>query len=106
VSVLVPLTSEQRISALSPVFSLAFTSADLSAGIAQVSPATVIELAESAETSPCASLFSDVVVDDLHEPAPSATAEPPEVPPPSLPPVNPVAAENVAERFASSLLFD
>ena len=90
---------------MSPVLNLAFTSADLSAGIAQVSPATVIEVVESAETVPWASLFSDVVPDGLHEPGPTSTAEPPLVPPPSLAPVNPDAAENVAERFAISLPF-
>jgi hypothetical protein len=66
----------------------------------------VIELVESAEMVPCASLFSAVVFDGLQEPAPNSTAEPPAVPPPSLPPVKPDAAEKVADRFASSLVFD
>ena len=67
----------------------------------QVSPATVIELDESAEIVPRAWLFSGFVCEALHEPEPSSTAEPLAVPPPSLPPVKPVSAANVAERFAT-----
>ena len=52
VSVFTPLTSAQRICATSFCLNLAFTSADLSAGIAQVKPATVIEVAEMAEIVP------------------------------------------------------
>ena len=70
-----------------------------------MSPATVIEVLESAEMVPCASLFSAVGLDGLHEPGPTSTAVPPAVPPPSYEPVNPDAAENVAERFAISFAF-
>ena len=89
--------------AVSPCLNFAFTSADLSDGIAHVRPATVIELAESAEIVPRASLFSGRVSDGLQPPAElSSTAEPPAVPPPSLPLVKPVAAAKPADRFAIS----
>src|SRR5262249_38952851 len=58
VSVFCPLANAQWICAVSPCLNFAFTSADLSAGIAQVKPATVMEVAESAEMAPRASLFS------------------------------------------------
>ena len=52
VSVFTPLTSEQRICATSFCLYFEFTAADLSVGIAQVSPATVIDVADSAEIVP------------------------------------------------------
>src|SRR4030095_8814664 len=99
-SVFVPFISAQWISARSPTLNVA-TFAARAGGTAQVSPATVIDIDETAETVPCAALFSVGGRFGTHLVGPSSTAEPPAVPPPSLPLVKPPAVEKLAERFAS-----
>src|ERR1700748_1059082 len=86
----------------SPCLYLAFTSAVLSDGIAQVRSATVIDDVESEAMLPRASLFSLGCRCGLQPFPPTSTAAPPEVPPPNLPEVNPVAAANPADMLATS----
>src|SRR5581483_9023073 len=95
-------TSSQRISTRSFTLYFELTSADIEPGTLHVSPATVIDVCESAEIVPRASLRSGFGCDGLQEPPPTSTAAPPVVPPPSLAFVNPVAGSNVADRFATS----
>ena len=84
VSVFTPLTSEHLISACEPVVRVATFACRL-VGTVQVSPATVIDVDETAVTRPFASLRSLTVFVDWHLPGPVSTAAPPAVPPPSLP---------------------
>src|SRR3954447_15912471 len=106
ISVFAPFASAQPISTASFTLYFARIAADLSAGIAQVRPATVIDVPDSAEIVPRAELFSWVGSAGLQPLLPTSTAEPPSVPPPSLPFVNPVAGSKAAERFASRAVFD
>src|SRR5438093_11082570 len=95
----VPFMSAQWISARSPTLNVP-TLAARAGGTAQVSPATVIDIDETAETVPRAALFSVAGRFGTHLVGPSSTAEPPAVVPPSLPFVKtPVCAEP-AGRFA------
>src|SRR5262249_54541269 len=101
VRVFAPLTTVQWISARSPV-AIVPTFAASAEGTVHVRPATVIELDETADTVPRASLRSTAGLLGAHLPGPSSIAEPPEVPPPSFPPVKPPALLNPADRFPSS----
>src|SRR5215475_10635087 len=94
-SVFVPFVSAQWISARSPTLNVA-TFAAREGGTAQVSPATVIDIAETSETVPRAALFSVGGRFGTHLVGPSSTAEPAAVPPPSLPFVRPPAVEKAA----------
>jgi len=103
VSVFCPFENAQLIFAVSPCLNLALTAADLSAGIAHVRPATLMDVVESAEMTPRASLFSGRLGAGRQPFALlTSAAEPAAVPPPILPPWNPVAGSNVAETFATS----
>src|SRR5579862_7057346 len=107
VSVDVPFTTEQRISTRSPVCTVAtFVASD--AGTAQVTPATLIEVADTAVTAPSAEFVSGGCFGAgfAQWPLTSSTAEPPAVPPPIFPFVNPPVTLNVAEMFASSWACD
>src|SRR5204863_8405787 len=87
VSVFWPLTSAQRISARSPALTAPATFVASADGIAHVSPATVIDDCDSADTVPFASLFSACVFVGSQLAGPSSTAEPPVALPPILPSV-------------------
>ena len=93
----------QPICTVSPALYFARIAADFAAGIAQVSPATVIEPADSAEIDPCAELFC-VGCAALQPTLAVSTAEPPAAPPPSLPLVSPLPGTNAADRFATSFV--
>ena len=102
VSVLTLFCSEQWISTRSFILNFEFTADESAGAIAQVRPATVIELDDRAVIVPCASLFSGFgFEEDEHLPGVSSTALPPLVPPPSLPLVKPLAGLNAADRFAT-----
>src|SRR5579872_5676235 len=90
-SVLTPLTIEHLIVARSPTLT-PLSLATRSPVTAHVSPPTVIDVEETAETVPCASLRSVIALVLAHRPAPSSTAEPPAVLPPIFPAVNPPVA--------------
>jgi hypothetical protein len=96
----VPFMSAQWISARSPTLNAA-TFAARAGGTAHVSPATVMDIDETAETVLRAALFSVGGRFGTHLVGPSSTAEPQAVPPPSLPLAKPPAVEKPAERFAS-----
>src|SRR5579885_584417 len=89
---------------VSPCLYFEFTSLDWSDGIAQVSPATVIDVAESAEIVPCAFACSSVFDEPWHDALLSSTAVPPAVPPPIFPPVNPLDGAKVADTLPRSRL--
>src|SRR3954462_14650013 len=98
VSVFCPFAKAQEIFAVSPCLNFALTSADLSAGIAHVRPATVTEAVESAEITPRASLFCGRFAAGRQPLAvPISTADPAAVAPPIFPAVKPVAGSNVAD---------